>query len=152
MPTLRNSAESRPLLSMKTATAVLDRDEHQVMRLIKDGALVWAFDVRRSASRRSAVRIFRPYRETYLGTDEPPGSAPRDLEGVLDAILANDAPLVPATAVARAFGCSGSHVANLIRDSSLIVARASPCRAVSAVLSRGSVLGFLRERRIEATK
>jgi hypothetical protein len=136
---------------MKTAMVVLNRDEHQVMRLIKQGALAWAFDVRRASSQRAAVRIFRPCLAEDLETHEPPGPDPRDLEEVLHAILPAEGPLVPATLVARAFGCSGSHITNLIRDGLLIVARSSPRRAVSAGLSRGSILGFLRQRRIEAT-
>jgi hypothetical protein len=143
---------SRPLLSMKTAMVVLNRDERQVMRLIKQGALAWAFDVRRASSQRAAVRIFRPCLAEYLETPEPPGPDPRNLEEVLHAILADDAPLVPATAVARAFGCSGAHITNLIRDGLLIVARSSPRRAVSAGLSREGVLEFLRQRRIRATE
>ncbi len=137
---------------MKTAMVVLNRDEHQVMRLVKQGALAWAFDVRRASSQRAAVRIFRPCLAEYLSTPEPPGPDPRDLEAVLHAILPAEGPLVPATLVARAFGCSGSHIANLIRDGLLIVARSSPRRAVSADLSRGSILGFLRQRRIRATE
>src|SRR5713101_9707999 len=151
-PNSRHSPVGRPLLSMKTAMVVLNRDERQVMRLIKQGALAWAFDVRRASSQRAAVRIFRPCLAEYLEAPEPPGPAPRDLEEVLHAILPAEGPLAPATLVARAFGCSGSHITNLIRDGLLIVARSSPRRAVSASLSRGSILGFLRERRIQAAK
>src|SRR5216683_3436147 len=136
---------------MKTAMVVLNRDERQVMRLIKQGALAWAFDVRRSSSQRAAVRIFGPCLAEDLETREPPGPDPRDLEEVLHAILRAEGPLVPATLVARAFGCSGSHITNLIRDGLLVVARSSPRRAVSAGLSREGVLEFLRQRRIEAT-
>jgi len=140
----------RPLLSMKAAMVVLNRDERQVMRLLKHGAFAWAFDVRRASSQRATARIFRPCL-AERETPEPPGPDPRDLEEVLHAILPAEGPLVPATLVARAFGCSSSHIANLIRDGLLIVARSSPRRAVSARLSREGVLEFLRQRRIGAT-
>src|SRR5438034_11578428 len=53
LTTLGNAPVGRPLLSMKTAMVVLNRDEHQVMRLIRQGALAWAFDVRRASSQRA---------------------------------------------------------------------------------------------------
>src|SRR5258708_10428729 len=87
LTTWRDAPVGRPLLSMKTAMVVLNRDEHQVMRLIKQSALVWAFDVRRAASQRAAVRIFGPCLAEDLAAREPPGPEPRDLEEVLHAIL-----------------------------------------------------------------
>src|SRR5713101_9562517 len=101
-PNSRHSPVGRPLLSIKTAMVVLNRAEHQVMRLIKQGALAWAFDVRRASSQRAAVRIFRPCLAEYLATHKPPDPVTRDLEEVLQAILPAEGPLVPATLVARA--------------------------------------------------
>src|SRR5712692_613445 len=77
LTTLGNAPVGRPLLSMKTAMVVLNRDEHQVMRLIKQAALTWAFDVRRASSQRAAVRIFRPCLAEDLVAHEPPGPDPR---------------------------------------------------------------------------
>ena len=148
----------RSMVGIDTVKAVLDVNEDEVMELIGDGRLRWAWDLTsvRNA-KRSYVRVWSRSVFAYIqGTiDAQPGA----LDDVIDALLPASAKMtgrvratgLSGTALQKIFNVSSGHVLNLLREEALTQAPRSEWRrgpGGSPEVTKGSVVALLRERRL----
>lgn len=128
-----------------------------VLRLIDNGQIRWAWDIARKGARRPEVRIWRESLLAYLASENGGDSAPVQEELPLGEVIATILPKPPALSVRattvrgsdlqRRFLCCRTHLAGLIADGELsCVGPVGPGRN-SAVLYQ-SVFEFLKRRSI----
>jgi hypothetical protein len=65
----------RPLVPMRAVTMFLDRGPRQVLDLIEEGKLRWAFDIRSAGARHREVRVLRQSLFEFSGLYSPPDRA-----------------------------------------------------------------------------
>jgi len=152
----------RPMLGMESVKALLDVSEDDVLDLIAEGQLRWAWNLSASAGPRSFVRVWSRSVTCYL----VPGSQPAEpdtLDEVIEQLLgsrisdlgarAPDAkrqtpePTLRATALQRVFNVSSGHVLNLLAAGPLKLApRCDWHKGVSPEITRASVVELLKGR------
>jgi hypothetical protein len=136
---------SRPLIPLEAAMVMLDRDEDDILASIEMGGLTWAWDIRSADAERREIRIWRDCIVAHLNGDRQPDAEAADPLSLI----------VPAGETIRSvelrtfFTASHSHVLNLIAQG-LVEGRNRAHRGPNGFVrvSRGSVLNFLRNRRI----
>ena len=186
-------AACRPLVPMPAAVLFLNRNGHAVMKLIEEGRLRWAFDLRSARAEHKSVRILRQslfeYAGLYVSEPEGPTTEEQEFLRVVELILPagtslsaatfqsgptqwrKPAPksvlqklrvsvyayqklLFPAepvlwgTEIAQCFSCNSQHVRNLIQENSLQAVKVRRGPKASPMVTRASVVDFLRKRRI----
>jgi len=99
------------MYSVSCLMGILDKDEDQVLYLIEDGQVRWAFDIASPKARARELRVWR-------------GSLGRECTDDVAAVLADILPkpvgtMVTVVGLARCFCCSRSHVLSLIRAGEL---------------------------------
>jgi len=143
----------RPLVSISTALALVDADdERQIIEMIEQGKLRWAFDVADGKRLKREVRILGASINEYLtGQQAPSCSAADDFARAIGIIF----PVVPATVptptIARAFSVSPDHVLNLCRSCEICTVKGhtwhrGPRGAAQIVTA--SIIAFLKRRRM----
>jgi hypothetical protein len=141
---------SKPLVHIRTAMDLLDRDEDAILNLIYDGAIAVAFDIAGKNSERREIRIHRKSLEAAKAL--ACGSAPVRVSPLLSTIVAEILPPgdhFTATALKRRFTCNSGHVLNLIGQK-LLLTLSDPKRGPlgSPLITRESASAFLHSRRI----
>ncbi len=164
-----------PMVDVAAVRAALGVNEDEVLDLIEDGQLAWAWDISTEAAEKAEVRILaRCVREYQMFGDKDrlAGGNPRDItfEEVVQIVFPGHQtrPWVWGRELARAFNCSSDHVLNLIRGGSLCllpghvvpkaVPRSTPNHQPATIgwrrgpggspcVALESVLRFLKERR-----
>ena len=136
---------SKPLLPVRGVVSILDRNEDQVLALIEDGSLAWAWDValnpRSSHSRE--LRVLPAAVAAYLRGDA--GSF--DWPDVFSLLVPNT-PTVLAREVSRVLNVSSTHVYALIRGRRLASCSAPKTGPLgSARIPTDSFAEFLKNRR-----
>jgi hypothetical protein len=178
----------RPLVPMRAVTMFLNRDAKDVLSLIEDGKLRWAFDIRSVKATHREVRVLRQSLFEFGGLYSP--SEPLEERGDLEflkiinsvlppgvvvspsqvfrrgkattnfhvkmrvtsatfrKLLFPREPILRGTEVARCFCCLPQHVLNLVKEKSLqgVNLRLGP--KASPLITRASVVQFLKERRM----
>jgi hypothetical protein len=90
----------RPLVPMAAVAMFLNKRPHEVMELIENGQLRWAFDIRHPAVERREVRVLRGSLFEFTGLWAPPEKARRDeateLAAVIETFLPKGIVLKPA--------------------------------------------------------
>ncbi len=150
----------RPLVPIEAVMVILDRNEDDLLRLVEEGELEFAFDISSAGAARREVRIYREsllrYRaQSFRASLAPvrsdiPAQESRGLLHCITAILPQHSNMIlTAVELARCWSCSSSHVQRLIADGAL--ADASPegrkltnTRSVTCA----SAEAFLTRRRI----
>jgi hypothetical protein len=135
-----------PLLSIATLQSVLYRDEKEITRLIDDGSLLFAFDVKCRAASRRNLRISTQSLVDYVTGEKT--QIGLDLDQVLQTIFSVRKPNVSAANAARIFSCSADHIRNLIQEGSLKEFSRRNYKNQSAQISRECLVGFLKKRRV----
>jgi len=163
----------RPLVPLPAVLMFLNKRPAQVLALIEEGKLRWAFDIRSAGAATREIRVLRQslfeYTRLYVPDEILDESDEREFGAVVDLILpADDAPrtgrkrlrprVVPlgqprepvlrGTEVARCFSCTPQHILNLLREKSLRAADAPRQAHVSPPISRASIVEFLKRRRM----
>jgi hypothetical protein len=153
-------ATGRPLIGMNGLMSDLNRDEDDVLYLIGERLLQFAFDIRGvkpdgTPARRADVRVFRGSVEAYKGGDFDAiitgwkRETERELDAVIRAILPQHRrPTLRRTEVMRAFNCSGQHVGNLVDAKLLVKVKSGGGINIPDDVSRESVVAFLKARRL----
>jgi hypothetical protein len=147
---------SNPLISLQAATVYLGCGRNEILKLVEDGRLRWAFDISGVEANRREARIARESLFEFVGFQTAP---PRESENEEDELLQLIERMVPekklehraamtVREVARSLGCTYCHVRNLLNEGSLALAPevAQPYHA--KLVSRDSFVDFLRERRM----
>lgn len=140
----------RPMIGMDSVKALLDVSEDDVLDLISDGQLRWAWNLSATTGPRSFVRVWSRSVTCYL----VPGSQPAEpdtLDEVIDQLLAGGTPALPgtfrATSLQRVFNVSSGHVLNLLAAGELKLApRCEWHKGVSPEITRASVVELLKGR------
>ena len=183
----------RPLVPLRAVTMFLNLNAREVLSLIEEGKLRWAFDIRSGKARRREVRVLRQSLFEFTGLHAPsakPDNAEREeFLKVIDLILppgtvvspgkihgreidsvAEEArnihlklrvpsalipqmtfpqePILQGTEVAQSFSCLSQHVLNLIGEQSLQAVNLRRGPKASPLVTRSSVIKFLKERRM----
>jgi len=140
----------RPLLGMESVKALLDVSENDVLDLIAEGELRWAWNLSATTGPRGFVRVWSRSVTCYM----VPGSQPAEpdtidevIEQVLPNCLQDAASTLRAAALQRVFNVSSGHVLNLLSTGALKLAPRCVWRhGVSPVITRASVVELLKGR------
>ncbi len=183
----------RPLVPLRAVTMFLNMNAREVLALIEEGKLRWAFDIRSGKAQRREVRVLRQSlfeftglhaptaradnaeREEFLKVIElilPPGTvvSPTKIPGREVGLAADESanfhlklrlpsasfqklifpqePILQGTEVARCFSCLSQHVLNLIDEQTLQAVNLRRGPKASPLVTRSSVIKFLKERRM----
>jgi len=139
-----------PMLDVAAVRAALGVNEDEVLDLIQEGHLAWAWDIATKAAEKAETRIFARSVSAYQNSEYGPRSVANEL--TFDEVVAlaftgraNDRPWLWGREITRAFNCSSEHVLNLIREGSLSLL---PGHVVpkSQIPNRKSQIGWRRGR------
>lgn len=142
------AAAKAPLISVEGLRALTGQSEDDVLHLIEDGQLPWAFDIAAPNTKRMELRVWR-------GSLNTPGAS---LGIVLDDVLGRTAwpssipePLrtIEAVQLQRRWVCSSTHIHHLIAAGCLHEAGGGGERKQTHTrhVTRASAEAFLTERR-----
>jgi hypothetical protein len=137
---------SRPLVPIEVAMVMTDRDEDEVLAMIEDGHLAWAWDIKSEGAERREIRIWRDSLLMHLtGGRQPTQTEDQVLDGLLPHLGAE----IRTPRLRRIFTASQWLIQNLINQGQLHGlndAKVGPNGYVR--VTRASVITFLRNRRI----
>jgi len=184
---------SRPLVPLAAAMLFLNKNSKQVLALIEDGQLRWAFDIRRAGVERREVRVLRQSLFEFTGLHAPPteraGDTETEFAEIMEKILPPGMvvtptvaggvgfkrraratrkfqvqmrlpavefrqilfprePILRGTEVAQCFSCLSQHIINLLKEKSLVALNLRRGPKASPLITRASVVEFLRQRRM----
>lgn len=141
-----------PLVSVRFASTILGISEQGIMRLIQEGKLNWAWDFRRATARRSFIFVLAHSLRQYQDGNERSSGAdycyPEDWNRVIKLILPHDKLVIKGSEIVQRFSISSQHMMNLVNDGSLKVLNARRLRTSTPLISRQSVVEFLKKRLI----
>ena len=187
--------ERRPLVPLPAVMMFLDRSANEVIELIEDGKLRWAFDIRTTKAGSREVRILRQSLFEYTGlyVREPEADKlvtekeeEREImnlilpEGTMisstsfqngstnwrkpvpqpvlrklrvsvfsfQKMLFPSEPVLWGTEIAQCFSCNSQHIINLVRENSISAVNLRRGPKASPIITRGSVIEFLKKRRM----
>jgi hypothetical protein len=137
------------MLGIESVKALLDVSEDDVLDLIGDGQLRWAWNLSATSGPRSFVRVWSRSVTCYLVPGAQPPE-PDTLDIVIEELLP-DGPTgrVRAVELQRVFNVSSGHVLNLLAAGALQMAKRSVCRighGGSPEITRASVVELLKGR------
>ncbi|MGC8743360.1 MAG: hypothetical protein ACP5T0_05730 [Verrucomicrobiia bacterium] len=141
------------LVPLRVCSVALGVSEIQVMQMIEEGRLRWAFDLRRKTARRAFVLVMA---QNLLDIQQEGSNPPlclndkneSDWNKALQLILPHQKPLIKGSEIVRAFSISSQHMMNLVNDGALVALNARRGRTATPVITRDSVIKLLKERRI----
>ena len=133
---------SKPLLPVRGVCSLVDKNAEQVLQLLEEGALSWAWDVSLARKRRE-IRVLPAAVADYLKGH----TCELKWADVLD-LMVPDAPTVPASDITRMLNVSSDHTYHLI-DRKQIVACPTRRRGPggSARVPAKNLIQFLEQRR-----
>ena len=136
---------SKPLLPVRGVVSLVDRNEAQVLAMIEEGSLLWAFDVAldpKSGHCRE-LRVLPAAVAAYLRGE----ACSFDWPDVFS-LLVTDSPTVLAREVSHVLNVSSTHVYNLIGRKALVsCSRQKTGPFGSARIPTDSFAQFLKNRR-----
>jgi hypothetical protein len=139
-------ARSKPLLPVRGVMSLIDQNEDQVLRLIEDGQLAWAFDMSLDTKRGHSkeLRILPAAVLEYMRGR----TCSLEWPAVLSLLLPPDEPIILGTEITRVINCCSTHIYALARRKLI-----TPCsswrrgRGGSARFVAKSFVDFLKSRR-----
>jgi hypothetical protein len=143
--------EPRPLMPMSSVMWRLDLDEDDVLVLIDEKALLWAFDIAGPRAKRRAVRVLTESVEGLVYSRKRPYTDDELEWRSVAALVFPDKPAITTSELARALNC-GAWTAMLLihaRQFKLVpgnIPRRGP--KGSAQIVTASVKAWLRKRRL----
>jgi hypothetical protein len=138
---------SKPLLPLRGVMALLDRSKEEVLELLENGRLLWAWDVSLipREGRKRELRILPAAVADYISGRQ----CQLDWEDVLRLLLPHDGPAILSSDISRVLNVSGTHLYDLARRKVL-----SPCstwragRGGFARFPAKTFVDFLKSRRV----
>lgn len=138
---------SKPLLPVRGVVSIIDKNEDQVLALIEEGKLAWAWDVALDTKRgrRRALRILPAAVADYLRGQ----TCSLDLADVLRLLLPHDEPVILSRDITHALNISSTHLYALARRKQMV-----PCStwrtgpSGCARFPAKNFIGFLKARRV----
>jgi len=116
-PAAMPQQRSKPLFPVRGVMSLVDRNEDEVLRLIKDGSLLWAFDVALDTKhgRSKDLRILPACVADFLR-----GKTCSLKWADVFSLLLPEASTVTSIDIYRVLNCSSSHLYNLVRRKQII--------------------------------
>ena len=146
-PALVERQRSKPLLPVRGVMSLVDKNEDQVLRLIDDGQLAWAFDVALDPKRgrNLELRILPAAVSAYLRGQ----TCELEWADVLRLLLPHDEPVIFSTDITRILNVCGSHTYHLA-SRKLITSCSTHrrWRGGRGHFTTKSFINFLKERRV----
>jgi len=146
-PIARQCRQEDPLCAIVEVKRRLGANEDEVIALIEQGSLFWAFDISTPGAIKREIRVWHQSVNDY----QEQTSALRSVDEVIRDILPKHRrPVLRATELMRALNCSQLHVYNLIeaKQFDLVDPNWRPGPGGSAQLTRTSAAGFLKRRKL----
>ena len=143
-PALRR--RSKPLLPVRGVVSIIDKNEDQVLALIEEGKLAWAWDVALDPKRGHSkeLRILPACVADYLRGQE----SSLEWADVLRSLLPHDEPVILSRDIIRVLNISSTHLYNFVRRKQML-----PCstwrtgKGGCARFLAKSFVAFLKSRR-----
>ena len=142
----------RPLVSLWIALSLIGgKNPGEIISLIEEGKLRWAFDIRKKWGKRREIRILAQSINEYLtGSAAPNISEQQDFCQAMHSIFPMPKLSITACDIACAWNASPEHILNLCRSRQLGLAKGA-CnrrgRGGSPQVTMESAVEFLRKRR-----
>jgi hypothetical protein len=137
---------SKPLLPVRGVVSLIDKNEDQVLALIEDGSLAWAFDVALDPKhgRNMELRILPACVADFLRGQ----ACALEWAEVLRLLLPHDGPVILSKDISRALNVSSTHIYQLAHRKLIVTCstwRSGPggCARIAA----DSFIAFLKARR-----
>lgn len=146
---LRALPSNRPLVPITSAIIILNREESEVLKMIDDGRINFAFDLAHpTADRRRKIHI---HRESVEAAKQSSFRSADSLAALLQRTVPRGAAgNVSIKALSICFNLSETHVTNLAAAGCLrCVSEARTGPGGSALIERTSIIAFLTHRRIK---
>ena len=137
---------SKPLLPVRGVVSLVDKDEHQVLRMVEDGSLAWAFDVASDPKRGRSMelRILPACVADYLRGH----TCSLEWADVLRVLLPMDEPMILSRDITRILNVSNTHLYNLARRKQIVpCSKWRPGPGGCARFPTKSFVEFLQTRR-----
>jgi hypothetical protein len=145
-----HSVKPRPLMPISAVTWRLDRHENEVLAMIEEGELLFAFDVRSPKALKSSPRVLAQSVEDYLAGNRPREDEQTEWQRVASLIFP-DKPVLVKYELARLLNCGRQHATDLVyaRQFRLVPgSRIRPGPGGSAQIETASVQEWLLRRRM----
>jgi hypothetical protein len=109
---------TKPLLPFRGVMSLVDRNKDEVLRLIEDGILLWAFDVAFDPKRghKKMLRILPACVADYLRGQQ----CSLEWADVLRSLLPHDEPVILSKDIMRVLNVSGTHTYHLAHRKLLV--------------------------------
>ena len=150
-PLRRRAVKPRPLMPLSAVMWRLDRSENEVLALIEEGSLLWAFDIREPKAVRTAPRVLsQSVKEFLSGHCSSADDEVTEWQNVAKMIFPNQ-PTIVTCELARLLNCGRQHAMNLLYARQFKVAPGSHIRrgpGGSPWIEIASVKEWLRKRRM----
>ena len=138
---------SKPLLNLRAVVSLVDRTKDEVLEMVEDGSILWAWDVALSQrdGRKRELRILPAAVADFLSGRQ----CQLEWADVLRLLLPRAEPLIRSSDISRILNISGTHLYDLARRKVL-----SPCstwhagRGGQAKFTAWSFVDFLKARRV----
>ena len=151
-PPRRRSVKPRPLMPLSAVEWRLDRHEYEVITMIEEGELLWAFDVRAPKASHAELRVLTQSVQDYLAGRCSLADKDEDADWQRVArLIFPDQPSIVTGELTRSLSCGRQHAINLVygRQFRLVPGSAiRPGPGGSPRLETASVAGWLRKRRV----
>lgn len=143
----------RPMICTWTALSLIPglNYEEEVLALVEDGRLQFAWDMGGRDAEARLVRIYAESLNDYLAGRSAPEERGDEMGRMVSAMFGPGRAEVPAAEVSKCWNISSGHVLNLIRRGTLPVVKGSrikPGPNGSPRISTAVLAGFLEKRRI----
>lgn len=136
-----------PLLSVCAVEAILYCNAEKISKLVDEGALLFAFDIRHPDAGKIRLRVLAQSVADYV-TKKPVSERQQDLDAVIETIIPSSKNLVSGTSVARMLNCDADHANRLIKGGALKPDRRRCHSNQSHQISRDTIVAFLKQRRV----
>lgn len=141
----------RPLMSMNAAMGELDLDEDDVLVLIDEGSLLWAWDIAGKGAGSRTVRVLTESIEDLVYSRKRPYTDDESEWLRVASLVFPDKPVIVTYELARSLNCGRQLAVNLVHTRQLKTVpgtriRSGPCG--SAQIVTASAKEWLRKRRM----
>lgn len=135
----------KPLVGIPTIRCLTNRTEDQIMHMIENGKLQFAWNVAADRARRQCVRVLTlSVADFILGTK----SQPSEIADAIKYIFPSSSEVIRASTIARMLDTSPTHVTALVKQGHLVKAGNRKHSKDTDMICRASTVKFMTLRRI----
>jgi hypothetical protein len=150
-PARPTGTEPRPLMPMSAVMWRLDLDEDDVLVLIEEGALLWAFDIAGPRAERRTVRVLTESIEDLVFSRKRPYTDDESEWQRVAGLIFPDRPSIVTCELARSLNCGRDYIMNMVHAREVKTVPGTRMRKGpngSAQVMSASAKAWLRRRRL----